>query len=100
MGKEGGGSWHQCQRKIPVILRSLPKADDEESDRQTGQDRSFGRLCLPQDDGLIGCAALRAWPGVGSRNEEDFAFGIPAFAGIQPFEMVKPWIPTLPLFLK
>jgi hypothetical protein len=51
--------------KIPVILRRLPKADDEESDvsdragqGRTGQDRSFGRLRLPQDDGrgLVGSA--------------------------------------------
>jgi hypothetical protein len=76
MGKEGSGSWHQCQRKVPVILRSLPKADDEESDRQ----RQILRYA--QDDGLIGLASLGVCPGVGSRNDEDFAFGIPAFAGI------------------
>jgi hypothetical protein len=40
-----------AKHKTPVILRSLPKADDEESDRK----RQILRYA--QDDGLVGCAS-------------------------------------------
>jgi hypothetical protein len=48
--KKNGARHRTTLLKVPVILRSLPKADDEESDRQ----RQILRYA--QDDGLFGSA--------------------------------------------